>query len=114
MFSISLLDLFNGFVPESLCQMDHSSSTYQPKERQVESNLSLDLKPNSFTGPCKQLFEAPPSHGLYLRVYPVSSTGEKNKHEYSTSAGSHKNMNIGGQRMRNATSVGSCPINIVS
>lgn len=109
-YSSILSDPFNGIVPaSSLCQVEHSPA-FQSKERRIDTSLSLELKPNSFTGPCKQLFEAPPSHGLYVRVHPISLV-EKNKHEYSTSAGSPKNMNIGGhQMMRNE----SCPIHIVS
>lgn len=106
-------DPFSGIVPESLCQLDHNSNTYLPKERRLDTFLSLDLKPGSFSGPCKQLFEAPAAHGLYVRVHSIGPV-DKSKHENSISGGSHKNMNVDGQRLRNSTSIGSCPLNIVS
>lgn len=113
-FYFPLPDPFNGMVPpESLCRMEYNSNSYQPKERRLETSLSLELRPSSFSGPCKQLLEAPPSHGLYVRVYPINA-GEKSKNEYSTSGASVKNMNIDDQRTRNTTSIASCPLNIVS
>lgn len=129
-------------APESLCQLDHHSNSYQPKERRFDTSLTLELKPSSYTGPCKQLLEAPPLHGLYIRIYPItpgvdksisSSTSWHDLHSLS-GARSAKNMNVdshngggggngggvngSGQKTnhnKNSTSTtGSCPLNIVS
>lgn len=99
-------------IPESLCQKDYHSNTYQPRERQLDTSLTLELKPGSYTGPCKQLLEAPPSHGLYVRVYPVNSGGATKLDHAAL-----KNMNTEGQTVRNSTSTvvqASCPLTIVS
>lgn len=101
---------FLGMIPESLCQKDYHSNTYQPRERQLDTSLTLELKPGSYTGPCKQLLEAPPSHGLYVRVYPVNSGGATKLDHAAL-----KNMNTEGQTVRNSTSTvvqASCPLTI--
>lgn len=105
---LSPLMLAGQIIVEQLCPKESLS-------RRIDSSLTLELRPNSYEGSCKQILEAPESHGFYVRLH--SSGGGANKAAGgSTSSGSSaKNMNGDVPKIRNATATsGSCPLTIVS
>lgn len=103
---LNLLIVVTGLQSmESLCTPDQDP--FQKMERRIESSLLLELRPTMFHGSCKRIFEAPESHGFYVRLHrPFSS-------KKSFTSTSNKNLN-GGQKARNSTTIGSCLISIVS
>lgn len=89
---------------ESLCTSN--DDPLQMMERRIDSSLLLELRPNPVHGSCKRIFEAPDSHGFYVRLHRPYTNSKK---AYSSSNTKHLSS---GQKVRNTTSIGSCQLNI--